>query len=115
MAYSTGAPPRKITDAGLFGGGVFSATGLSSADSGGGSVWLYRSTHSSSEVISLGFISRGSDIGIRLGDLVANFPQSSLNSSKITWHAVIQSSFNCTGTTGSTALGWMDHTLGSAT
>lgn len=116
MSYSTGNPPRMISEAGVAAGGIFSATALSSDDTGGGSIWLYRSTHSSSEVIATGFFTRASDLGMRLGDILVNFPQSSASSSKMTWHGVVQSSFGTTAsTTSSTWGGYMNVTVASAT
>ncbi len=106
MAYSTANPPRMISEAGIVPGGRAATTALSSGDFGGGSIWLYRSTHASGEIVSTGFFVRGGDIGLRLGDLLINFPQSGAESSKITLHAFYRSSFGTTGTTASTGLGF---------
>ncbi|MHC4150055.1 MAG: KH domain-containing protein [Planctomycetota bacterium] len=117
MGYSTASPPRKIVDMGIFSGGLRNSSALSDDDPGGGSVWLYRSTHISGELTSgaAGFFTRGNEIGMRLGDVLINFPQNGADSSKVTLHPIMQSTFATTGTTDSTWGGFYNFTAGAAT
>lgn len=55
MAYSTSNPPLLIAPS------IGAKPGL----------WVYRSTHTSTEVLATGFFSNGSALGLRAADLVA--------------------------------------------
>lgn len=61
MAYSTSNPPQLI------------------APSIGGkpALWIYTSTHSSTEIIAASFFSNGSNLGMKAGDLLLSVISSS--------------------------------------
>ena len=111
MAFSTSNVPWRISDAGVPGAILPTSTGLSTANLGGGSVWLYRSTHNSSAITAAGFFTRGNEIGLRLGDVLINWPQSGAETSKLSLHGVSGSTFATTGSTGSTWGGFRNFTV----
>ena len=61
MAYSTSNPPRLISQS--IGGGLASATG-------GPNIWVLSGTDATTTVDGAGYITNGSDLGMKKGDLV---------------------------------------------
>lgn len=98
MAYSSTNPPRQIVEGGFV--------------HGKGSVYLYSSSHASSDYTTTGFFAgagHGSrnhsagNVGMRVGDLVVcvgttNAPTPGY----VTWHSVVSATANQASTTAST-------------
>ena len=70
MTYSSTNPIRCLQSDGL---------------TDGQSMWLYRSTHGSSEIIAAGFFTNAVRAGMKVGDPLVNIRTSD---GAVTWHAV---------------------------
>lgn len=70
MSYSTSNPPRQILAFGF--------------DHGGG-LWYYESADAHGAIEAAGYFTNAGDLGMRVGDLLAN---RETGASGITWHAV---------------------------
>lgn len=67
-ASSVANPPAKI--ASMMGGGVNSTAFGVAAGAGAKSIWLYNSSHSTTEMLASGFFSDGYYLGMKQGDIV---------------------------------------------
>lgn len=118
MTYSVSNPPRMILDGGI--PGVGASTGLIGSSlaaplKGGSNIWLYQSTHSSSEIVAAAFFTYADSLRMKVGDTLFNQPQTTNSSSKMTLHPVTNMTSATTGVAGSTFGARYDATVGSAT
>lgn len=75
MAYDTSNPPRKVLDLGF---------------ASGGSMWLYESTHGSTEIVAAGFfegagVGGPGGVGMAVNDLLINV---NTGTDGVSWHRV---------------------------
>lgn len=91
MAYSSSNPVRQLSE----------GAGLADAFAS----WVYRSTHTHSEIEAAGFFTDGRRAGLKVGDALLNLCHTTTGSSAATWHVVSASTgaIAASATAGSSA------------
>ena len=126
MAYSNSTPLKKMLDGGA-GGALYAVPSSGAAISGGGSIFVYCSSHAATDITGTGFFTavganplsstgmlhpnvqnkHANARGVRIGDLLINVESSGgVTPGRVTWHGFNASSWGGSTATYSTTAGY---------